>query len=154
MNMKIISFLAFLLFICASCGDDDMKSSVTDDDVIIGLYFGECIGDCATMYLLSGEEIFPDVIENGYSEEPAFSDEAIIVDNNIRSRFTSLGSDTPQMLLDNPGGVFGMPDAGDWGAIYYQLGETSWTLDNAIENNPEEIQDFVTEIIALIGELN
>lgn len=146
--MKFIYLIILALFF-AGCGGDSEA-----EDVIIGVYFGFCSGDCAMMYLQSGDDIFPDVISNGYTEAPAFSSDPISVTSDILERFQALYSDTPQLLLDNVGDSFGSPDAGDWGAIHYQIGEDSWTLDNANSNNPTEIQDFVQEIQSLIQAMN
>lgn len=141
-------YLIALALFFAGCGGE-----IDGDDVIIGQYFGFCSGDCATMFLQSSDDVFPDVITNGYTEAPAFSSDPISVTSDILERFQALGRNVPQLLLDSVGGTFGSPDAGDWGAIHFQIGNDSWTLDNANSNNPDEIQDLVEEIQALIEAL-
>lgn len=147
--MRILLSYICLSLLLFSCSDEEIDQSVSQN-VIIGLFFGKCAGDCAEMYLYNGGELFPDIITNGYTEEPIFSNTSIVVSDEIRAILESLGPDTPQLLSDNVGGIFGQPDAGDWGAIYYQRGNDSWTLDNANDNNPDEIQEFVARIQALM----
>ena len=149
--MKSAYLLLIVLFI-AGCGGDDDKRLQTEN-VIIGQYYGFCQGDCALMFMQEGDNVYPDIITNGYTETPAFSSDAIAVSSDILERFQALASSTPQLLLDEVGGSFGQPDAGDWGAIHYQVGEDSWTLDNFNDNNPAEIQDFVEEIKEIITAL-
>ncbi len=129
------------------------NSMSSDSEVIIGLYFGECVGDCAEMYLLKEGQIFADIIENGYSESPAFSSDALVVESNLLDDFNDIYSSTPDLLLDSSDTTYGCPDCGDWGAIHYQIDDRVWTLDNSLENNPEEIQDFVVKIQELIQAL-
>ena len=145
-------FVSSLFFI--ACGDDSENLNESNSDsVIIGIYFGECIGDCATMYELRGDDIYPDIIENGYSQEPEFSGDPLSVSEDLLKRFQAIESDTPDFIFDSSETSFGCPDCGDWGAIHYQIGDQSWTLDNMVENNPDEIQGFVRTIQTLLEDL-
>jgi len=130
------------------------KSSDSEGtEMIIGVYFGECDGDCATMYQLKNDMIFPDIIENGYAESPAFSNDELEIEENIIQDFKNLKALVPTTLLNNVDTSYGCPDCGDWGAILFSLNGRSWTLDNSVSNNPEEIQSFVIEIQRLIEEI-
>ena len=140
----------FLICILCSCSKNNNGNNY---EAIIGISFGECAGDCVTLYKLNEGAIFPDTEGGYFTSNPSFSDTALIIPDNLVSRFEEIVSNTPSLLLDNSESVYGTPDAGDWGSIHFFNSEREWTLDNSNRNNPEEIQDFVMEIQDLIDEL-
>ncbi len=148
---KLALLILYAAIIISSCSK---SSDVEGVEMIIGVIFGECDGDCATMYQFKNNLIFPDVIENGYSESPAFSDESLDLDESLIQAFKRLEEMVPATLIENVAVSYGCPDCGDWGAIVFSLNGRFWTLDNAVENNPEEIQAFVLEIQHLLQELS
>lgn len=158
------SFLCLLLFVSfLSCGNEEespiIEAEVSEVEFIIGITFGECGGDCAHLFEYKENEIFPDD-EPGHwwgDEEPEFKDDPI--DNPTAvAQLQTLIEDFPQFLLDSSESSFGCPDCGDWGAIHIMLAlnddeERWWVIDNNIENNPEEIQDWARRVQNLLDEL-
>lgn len=153
--MKTVTFLLFLTtaLVISSCSESsDSESNITE--MIIGVSFGECIGDCATMFQFREDMVFADVVENLFSGDLEFSNEALMLEENLIQDFKNLETLVPVTLINNDAVSYGCPDCGDWGAIFFSLNDRVWTLDNAVENNPEEIQPFVSEIQSLIQVLS
>jgi hypothetical protein len=152
MLMKKITLLFFLATIVfSSCSKTPDSNGV---EMIIGVFYGECLGDCATMYQLRNDMIYPDIIEDGYSESPEFSNNSLELEESMIQDFKNLETLIPTSLLENDVTSYGCPDCGDWGAIVFSLNGRFWTLDNSVENNPEEIQSFVIEIQELLQQLS
>ena len=153
-SYKVFFCLLIHLFFI-SCDDRDTNNtSSARNEMIIGLYFGECIGDCATFYRLDERNVYADVIENGYSEDPAFSSESLNTTEELLNAFIDLENQIPTMLINNEEDSYGCPDCGDWGAIGFIYQGRRWTLDNSLNGNPDEIQAFVAEIQRLVMELS
>lgn len=147
--MKYLLILIGVIFI-SSCEKEEALSSVTNGDVIIGTYAGECFGECATFFLLRDNQIFGDEFEVFQNQTLEFSTNPLVVDEASIERFLDIAQNVPEILLDSSQDIYGCPDCGDWGAIHFEMSGRSWTLDNLNENNPQEIRSFVTEIQKLI----
>ena len=156
--MQKFLFLLVSIFILNSC-DKDQESELTNDDfLIIGLTYGECGGDCSHLYKLEEGELFADTEELWWnqSDDPDFSSTAM-VNATALAEIEQLVTDFPEFLIQTEEKTFGCPDCGDWGALHVFKkvnGEQRyWTLDNQLESNPEEIQDWAKRIQTLIYEL-
>jgi len=157
--LRIYSSL-FALFVFISCNKSIGPSSVTttEDILIIGLTFGECGGDCQTLYKLEDGKIYRD-LESGYwngSSMLNFSD--ISIENkDAEEEMAQLLANFPQFFLDSTEQRFGCPDCGDWGAIpvvlFSEDGQRTWIVDNDNKGNPKELQDWVNDAQDLMEDL-
>lgn len=158
------SFLYLLLLVSfLSCGNEEEESGIEEEEeeveFIIGLTFGECGGDCAHLFEYEENEIFPDDEEGFWTsnEEPEFKDDPL--DNPTAVvEMQMLIADFPQFLLDSSESSFGCPDCADGGAIHIMLEiddevERWWVIDNDIEMNPEEIQEWARRVQTLLFDL-
>lgn len=145
--------LLILLLACKKSDNPEMSSSQSDfDRMVIGIYFGECGGDCASYYLLEDGEVFLDEVDSAFERNLKFSNDPLDVENELITEYSNLVTLIPALLLDSQDQSFGCPDCGDWGAIHFSVDDRSWTLDNSVDNNPEEIRAFVREIQRLLEE--
>lgn len=156
--MNKFLFIVLALFIVISCGEESM-SSTEENFLIIGLTFGECGGDCSFLYKLEDGKLFEDTEETWWNsaEDPSFNSSPM--NNDIAlAEIKDLEAEFPDYLVETDEVIFGCPDCGDWGAIHvFNIidGERKyWTLDNALESNPEEIQAWTKRVQDLIFELS
>jgi len=161
-SMKFLFFILCLLFSIVACEDPEVVGEEKGEDVpefVFGWSFGECGGDCATLYrLFENEFLYPDN-EDGYM--PAYEDvkfQDVALDNvSAVAKAKTLLEDFPDFLIETTDTIFGCPDCGDWGAIHIMLEidgeERWWTLDNQIDGNPEGIQVWTQRVQDLIIEL-
>jgi len=155
---KFISFIILLVFLSACGKEPDVMISNNEADLIIGLTYGECLGDCSHLYKLEMGELFADEEETWWrsSDDPIFSDEAL---NNPTSlaEIERLATAFPEFLIQTEETRFGCPDCGDWGALHVIKNidgqERYWNLDNQIESNPKEIQEWTLSMQTLIYDL-
>jgi hypothetical protein len=139
---RVLFFLSFFA-ILFSCEKTDVESH---DQFIVGLSFGECIGDCEHFYKLSNGQLFADDCD--FCQAPSgiiFQKENISETSKIE-RIRDLEEQLPEVLLSSNETVFGCPDCGDWGAIHVLLikedSQKHYILDNNIEGNPSELRAF------------
>ena len=154
---KFLTVLTSVLFF-AACADGDLNESGSDDFLIIGLTFGECGGDCAHLYKLEAGELYADMEATWWnpSDNPSFNSSSLD-EADALEEMEGLRATFPDYLLDTEETSFGCPDCGDWGALHVFMqvdGEVRyWTLDNAIESNPEEIQVWTKRMQMLLYDL-
>lgn len=142
--MKLVySLLLFSMLI--SCTDDNNQSS---DELILGISFGECGGDCAHFFKLEDNKLYRDDEEEywwrgpdglDFMDESIGNDAALTEINNLKTNF-------PTFLTETNEDRFGCPDCADGGAIHVMRrvdGEEQWwTLDNDVSKNPEALQEW------------
>jgi len=158
--MQKYLFFIIALGLFTSCSKDDPteENTTNDEFLIIGLTYGECGGDCSHLYKLDGGELFADTEESWWnqSDDPGFNSSAL-TDATALAAMEQLAIDFPDYLIATEEKTFGCPDCGDWGSLHVFKevdGERRyWTLDNQIESNPDEIQDWAKRIQTLIYEL-
>ena len=159
--MKLFPLYLLLILSLYSCEDNLGPESETNKDeaeFAFGWSYGECGGDCATLYKFTNGDLFPDA-ESGYMpsyDDVSFQDEALM-NTTALTKVKSLIDDFPSFLIETTEEIFGCPDCGDWGAIHVMLEvdgkERWWTLDNQIDGNPDEIQAWTKRVQELIIEL-
>lgn len=141
---RVLIFLSFL-FILNSCDKSEVENS---DLLIIGLSFGECLGDCNFLYKLEGGLLFADDCDFCDIPSDIKFQNNNITDSEKLDRIHKLKDQIPSELLLSSETIFGCPDCGDWGAIHVIVGEGKkhYTLDNNIEGNPENLRVFAREV--------
>ncbi len=144
----VLTFLAFLLLFACNKADEEEPITFLSDELIVGLSYGECAGDCAFLYLLKDDMAFEDQNIGSVAIEPenlTFSTTPI--PNITQERIDSLFSQLPERLDDYETEDFGCPDCGDWGSLHviritdsgdYQ----AYVLDNATENMTASLQPY------------
>lgn len=160
--MKYLSIYLCLMLACLSCEDPKVEGEFSEEseaDFAFGWSYGECGGDCATLYLYNNDALYLDDVP-GYMvayEDVEFQDVALENDPALQDA-RSLIEDFPDFLIETTEEVFGCPDCGDWGAIHIMLeidgADRWWTLDNQIDGNPEEIQAWTQRVQDLIIQLS
>ena len=165
--MKVLTIFPFLLFGFLSftgCSDQSTDNNSSDDYLIFGRFYGFCVGEeCIEIFKITNSQIFEDQNDNypqqsgegnnfydgNFNELP---NEAFSLANQIQGTFPL------DLIAVESGTVFGQPDAADQGGIYveYKWGDIHkyWVIDNAKNNVPEYLYDFMDEVHRTVGLIN
>lgn len=116
--MKKSLFLLLVLFL--GCKKDPV-AKFAPDYVIFGTSYGECGGDCARLFKLENQNLYPDdgieyLMQNG--GDIPFMTQSLPADKVALAE--SLKNQIPASLLDEPEEVLGCPDCRDQGTVYIE----------------------------------
>ncbi|HBH24949.1 MAG TPA: hypothetical protein DDY13_16210 [Cytophagales bacterium] len=161
--MKNIWILA-LLGLIASCNsietNDLEKQSVENDDYIVfGRFYGYCLGEkCIDIYKFTDQKILEDSRDQypNYIESYPGSFDQDLTENWYKYAEIHL-PEVPVALFQEQDTIVGMPDAADWGGVYFEINQNGekryWLLDNNSDNLPEYLVDFKNALHDLSQEL-
>jgi len=145
--MKYLFFSVVILSSIA-CETDDLSDPVLTDELIIGLSYLECGGDCAFLYQLKGDKVYTDDgVERVESVVDGLNFSSPPIAYVTQARYDSLFSYLPSGLDDYVLSDFGCPDCGDWGSLHVirttESGEyLSYVLDNQTESMAAGLQSY------------
>ncbi len=163
MRNSILFFLFIgCFFACKTADDVTTTETETEtskvDELVFGLYYGRCAGDCTHFFKLRDGQLFKDAIEGRYDgqEWDVFNESA--APNEDYRMTAGLLESIPDALLGSTEEKFGSPNVVDQGTILVvaiksgtQLGP--WQLDPRTDELPENLQVFQTEIRTAIDAL-
>lgn len=138
-----------ICFILCSCTDDNNEST---EELILGVSYGECGGDCAHFFKLENDKLYQDD-EDGYwwsgQDGPDFMNKPIDTELAL-TEMKNLKTTFPVFLTETDEDRFGCPDCADGGAIHVMRKindeEQWWTLDNDVSQNPEALQEWTRHV--------
>lgn len=159
--MKKQSFiiLLFITVLTLSCKKENPITPLdlsSGDYFIFGEYAGFCSENCARFFIVKDKQIYGDLNDYFYSPDSLkFNSSPLEVSKyNIAA---PLLTDFPTYLDNHKNETFGCPDCTDGGAVYIILKQdgiiSHWNVDNFIQNQPEEIRDYITRMRTLIADL-
>ncbi|MEO1627795.1 MAG: hypothetical protein AAFV25_21785 [Bacteroidota bacterium] len=130
-----------LLLGCNKSEENNIGPLSEGDHLIFGTFYGECIGNCTTVFKLTSTQLFADDLDQGLPEDLPFQSDPL-EDAKYQSAKMLL-DDFPGDLLGSDKRVYGCPDCGDQGGFYFQLkrGEQVdiWRVDTWDEEQSGEI---------------
>ena len=152
--MKTVYTIAAILMlaICSSCDKDEANTSSQFEYMIFGTFYGECGGEeCVDLFKIENNRLLEDkkdIYPAGIGFYP-FDDFNVLPKEKFEL-VKDLVDFLPPSLLQEESGVFGQPDAGDWGGAYveYKSGNIHkyWVLDQMESNMPDAFNAFVDKI--------
>jgi hypothetical protein len=150
-----------LVFILLSCVDHNMNNptdEVSSSYIVFGHFYGFCEGEkCVEIFKLTSENLYEDT-HDIYPQLKAYSGDFQLLDPSLFEKVKSLHRKIPAELLNTESRSFGIPDAGDWGGLYFETivdGEKRfWLIDKMTSNLPEYLVPFVGEIETAITIIN
>ena len=153
-----IALLIGLIALGSSCNksEEEVIPIPASSNFIFGSYFGLCAGNCVHLYKLEGAALLVDDMDSMADlADPIFGTTSLSQDKVDLARQLL---DVLPTSLQKEGGSHGCPNCVDQGAYYLKFineeGETiEWHLDTNKEALPEEVRDFVEEMLAVIGQL-
>lgn len=151
---------AFIISVLAACQSEEIrKADVSADYIVFGHYYGMCIGEsCVEIYKLTDNNLYEDITDQYPASNDSYIGNFRLLNNSKFEKVKELKNSVPQELLSVNQTIIGMPDAGDWGGIYFEMsvnGEKAfWLIDKMEENIPDYLRPFVNEIEAKIDLIN
>lgn len=163
MRNSILFFLVIGCFFACKTPDEVTTTEIETetskvDELVFGLYYGRCAGDCTHFFKLRDGQLFKDAIEGRYDgQEWDVFGETALKDENYRTAAGLLES-IPDALLESTEEKFGSPNVADQGTILVvaiqdgtQLGP--WQIDPRTDALPENLQAFQMEMRTAIDAL-
>lgn len=151
--------LLIALLILAACDDDNVKKETSENYIIFGHFYGECIGEqCVQIFKLTDDELFEDSNDTYPGVDHSYNAKFHILDPQKFDLVKNLADNIPQELLTVTDKVIGTPDAFDQGGIYFEVSldgqQQYWLIDKAEANIPEYLRSFVEEVENSISAIN
>lgn len=159
MKKPFLILLSIVIVFTLSCKKENPITPLdlsSGDYFIFGEYAGECYGNCARFFVIKDNNIYGDLNDYFYSADSLkFSSAALSITKYNLAK--PLLTDFPTYLNNHKNETYGCPDCTDGGAVYIILkqdGITShWNVDNFIQNQPEEIRDYIARMHTIIADL-
>ena len=134
-----------------SCDKEDDHTSAKVDYLIFGTFYGECGGEgCVEIFKIESDRLLEDKKDLYPGADFYPFDDFEVLPHEKFELVKDLIDFLPPSLLQEESGVFGQPDAGDWGGAYveYKAGNIHkyWLLDQMESNMPEAFNVFVDKI--------
>jgi len=152
MKNIIYPFLTILtLGFVSSCDKDNVDDLGKGDYLIFGTFYGECGGEgCVDLFKIENDRLLEDKKDIYPSAGFYAFDDFDVLSQEKFELVKDLIDFLPPSLLQEESGVFGQPDAGDWGGAFveYKSGNIHkyWVLDQMETNMPEAFNQFVDKI--------
>ena len=159
--MKNLHYLlvALCLLTAVACDDDDGTSNPEIvSELYFGTFYGECFGNCATIYWLRNEELRIDTISYYYGSELSLGDTGAynLLSDSLYQLTANLRADFPVQLYDEDETI-GLPDAYDQGGYFIAVpsgsGYRFWQIDTNFDDVPDELEPFLTRVSAVMTAL-
>ncbi|MFT3824056.1 MAG: hypothetical protein QM731_09050 [Chitinophagaceae bacterium] len=152
---RLLPLLLFAVLAFAAC----QKNNSNDEQptqLIFGKSYGECVGNCATLYKVYNGQLYPDNLSYFYyGGELKFSNTSL--SNEKYNIAKQLLDNFPAYLKNLSDSSFGCPDCHDQGAIYIQFSEKGvikkWNIDPVESRQPDEIKAYIQQLNAVMTQL-
>jgi hypothetical protein len=143
--MRLIALLSFLVIQFSGC--------TNDEEIVFGVYCGECIGNCATMIRVDAT--------GAYIDSTSYFDQ-VLNGQVYEFRGTKLPGSVYEKIKHMPSAVpkdlwmedkrIGEPDARDQCGYYIEAGGNHWHIDP--DKHPGYLDEFLKEIDSALGIAN
>jgi hypothetical protein len=152
MKKIIFPFLAILI-LCffSSCDKDDVNTSAKADYMIFGTFYGKCAGEgCVEIFKIESDRLLEDKKDIYPGADYYAFDDFEVLSQEKFELVKDLIDFLPPSLVQEESGVFGQPDAGDWGGAFVEFKSGNihkyWVLDQLDNNMPDAFNVFVDKI--------
>lgn len=157
-NLKYYLLLISFLFLITTCKKEEEQVGQVEY-IVFGHFYGKCFGEqCIEIFKLNCCHIYEDTNDTYPNQNNQYSASYIELDSNLRDSVSFLMSRIPGSLYSEKGKVIGMPDAGDWGGLYFEIKHKDqptqyWFIDKMKTNIPTYLHKFVDDIETAIKRL-
>lgn len=145
--------LLIIVTIFSSSSSQVSNSSRNVDYIIYGIYCGECVGHCATMFKLDNKQLLVDTTDSFFknNQQVKFSKDTLPSHYFTEARI--LKERIPNFLLQTKETKFGIPDEYDQCGIYLQISIDAhirtFHIDTDLKSIPEEIREYASLIMKI-----
>lgn len=142
----------FAALASGGCSENPVGQLESDDYVVFGDFFGECIGEgCIDIFKIQDGRVFSDTLDRYPSASKLPHQTAYVeISNDSYEALEDILSRIPEELYVEDRTVIGQPDAGDWGGYYLEIkidDETRyWLIDKMEDNLPSYLHAFVEQL--------
>lgn len=154
--MKKLGLIILLSTIILSCSSDDNQESESIVEIVFGEVYGQCAGDCRSLYLLTEQEIYKDSnndTEFGNWENTTFENQALpIINFELANSLLNI----PNGLLEYEGeiGIQTLADFDYFIQIKVNDKSKTWLFDEAKENINSEFEQYIDNLIQINNSLD
>ena len=154
MKKLYLLLIAALALGTLSCRKHSSIASGNYDFMIIGTYYGECMGKCANFYQIKGGQLFQDTSVTYMRVAPGMNASEfkfnVVLPASKYALVQDLPSAVPQELYSYNNKTFGQPDAHDQGAIAVYMSVNNvvykWVLDPDLARENDNMAAFVKRL--------
>ena len=149
------SFLIIIVFSIFPIGCSRNTKSDKIEYIIYGVYAGECMHHCATMYKLTTTQLLIDTTDSYFNGDPRvkepvkFNKDTLNKEQFIKAQIVK--TQLPEILLTSDDKEFGYPDNHDQGGIFIQLkidnGLKTFRIDTELDKVPTNLRNYATLIM-------
>ena len=148
--------LIVILTATTSCKKDSFMLELAPTDYLIfGEYFGECIGNCVTLYKIEDGQLYLDDVDYGPPTEIPFLEAPLAPEKYEAAR--NIVDFFPNELLQSDRRRYGCPDCHDQGGIYLELFQEGqrhiWFIDPEDQEQSWAIINFKERLLLIYDEL-
>ena len=153
--MRRIIFMLIALTTLSCSDDDDGTINVEANSVIFGEVYGQCTGDCRSLFLINDTGIFADSDSDtdfGNWDNTNFEEEAL---SDAKFQYSKGVIEVPESLQSFEGELGSQTIADFDYFISIDIGEErkSWTFDEINDDLPSDIKSYLENVILVISEL-
>ena len=154
-----ISLLFFLLLLAACESLSLRKKTQEVDSLIFGINYGECIGECFTVFKLENEHLWEDTASSSLGDYLNYEfREDLQLSASEYEEVQGLIGNVPSELFNINNKTFGCPDCYDQGGVFiqFQKGNTShrFLIDtDDSDDQSEDVVVFKKSVMSRIEEL-
>jgi hypothetical protein len=148
---KSTLLLTIIIILFSACQKNALspENQLTDGYLIVGIYHGECVGNCFKAYKIDDSGVYK-AVNVKYFTGPLKDLQWEKLNNQDTQAFENLRNDFPSQLYTVPENYIGMPDAHDQGGWYIETsvdGEKKyWQIDTVVERLPNYLKPYVEKL--------
>lgn len=144
-----------LLILAIASGCEKGREPEFDGNLVFGVAYGFCAGDCAHFFKLENGALYKDVSDRYTGDDLAFDPAPLPAAKYDLAEPLKL--QFPDYLKNNPNETIGCPDCADQGGYHLFL-ETSaekqyWHIDTNSDNVPDEIRPYMSQLQSVLEQL-
>ena len=142
----------FAALASGGCSENPIGQLESDDYVVFGDFFGECIGEgCIEIFKIQDGRVFADTLDRYPSHLTLPHATAFVeIPDDSYDILARTFSEIPADLFKEERIVIGQPDAGDWGGNYLEVSIDGdiryWIIDKMEDNLPSYLRDFAKKL--------
>jgi hypothetical protein len=144
-KLQILIVILISIVILASCDEEDKIDLSSEDFLVFGHFYGECLGEsCVEIYKLEDDKLLEDILDNYPGQQDFYTGNFVHLEEDKYLLVNDLMDYFPDDLLDEEKITHGCPDCADQGGLYIEYNSNEihkyWILDQSKSEVPDYLQ--------------